>query len=784
MSVCGEEAASELGVSPFYVENIVDNFKFKSFDEYAKIFQDEAARNIFIQEAMGIRKTRIDIAEQGILKFIRASTENVFEQAKGIYQGSNALKAGSQESASVHMGVRSNRLDNDIINEAGTTGARMRTVISDPQANYQFAEELFSPGSSGSTEMATLARVIQQKQLLHANQINSHGGFVMIPKDRVGTLQYHNPSKIGGVTKKEYIDDVIKWQDGVAGNKLDRGGIAQLYDDFTHPLKGLSDAGLEAIPHHSGKDVIRTISQRSLEPIRFSDAKAWVKYHAKYGEGEAIRSAIWGLRAQTRAIGVVEKLGPNPLGYHKVLKKGLKDRLGDGFTPKHEAELDFIFDMLVDHQPTSVVPKMESIVNHVVNLNFLSKMGYSSLTALGDITQASLNLGFQGIPIFKTYLGMLKNIISQNSKDETIRVFRMIGGGADGVFTAGTGRFQLGDNKPGLLSNWASSYANMIGLSQLTTRMRTAHVKMASAHMADMATDHSWASLSSRYRKVLERYGIKEDDWAVIRSDGVTRIDEMPSVIENGKALNYIPDERYVLPDALLSKNPKNGKYRRLADRLNYFYHDEARFAVPEAGLQEKTWMYFGHYQGTAMGQAMRLFWEFRTPQVRMWSHLAPRVNEMGPGFLLHTLPFLGVGYGVLTIKDFFKGRGPRDPLSFDTFLDSLAQTGFAVFAFDALSAVHEKGFEDMDKSVLGTTYSTGKDFATISGSAMQGKRWGIDAYNWIKAQTPLMNIFYTDLLLSSTIHDSLKEMIDKGYVRRRNAWLSTKGQSQFSFVN
>ena len=245
MSVCGEEAASELGVSPFYVENIVDNFKFKSFDEYAKIFQDEAARNIFIQEAMGIRKTRIDIAEQGILKFIRASTENVFEQAKGIYQGSNALKAGSQESASVHMGVRSNRLDNDIINEAGTTGARMRTVISDPQANYQFAEELFSPGSSGSTEMATLARVIQQKQLLHANQINSHGGFVMIPKDRVGTLQYHNPSKIGGVTKKEYIDDVIKWQDGVAGNKLDRGGIAQLYDDFTHPLKGLSDAGLE-----------------------------------------------------------------------------------------------------------------------------------------------------------------------------------------------------------------------------------------------------------------------------------------------------------------------------------------------------------------------------------------------------------------------------------------------------------------------------------------------------------------------------------------------------------
>jgi hypothetical protein len=784
MSVCGESAASELGVSPYYVENIVDNFKFKSFADYARIFKEEHAQRIFLEAADGIRKTRVDIAEQGILTFIRGSTGNVFEQAKGIYQGSNALKAGSQESASVHMGVRMNRLDNDIINEAGTTGARMRTVISDPKSNYQFAQEMYVPGSSGSAEMATLAKVMQQKQLLHANQINSHGGFVMFPDNGVATLQYHNPSKIGAVTKKEYIDDVMGWQEGTTGNKLDRGGIAQLYDDFTHPLKGLSDAGLETIPHHSGKNVIKTISQRSLEPIKYVNADAWVKYHAKYGEGEAIRSAIWGLRAQARAVGLVEKLGPNPLGYHKVLKKGLKERLGDGFTPKHEEELDFIFDMLVDHKPTSVVPKIESIVNNILNLNFLSKMGFSSLTALGDISQASLNLGFQGIPIFKTYYEMLKNIIFQNSKDETIRVFRLMGGGADGVFTAGTGRFQLGDNQPGVLSNWASSYANMIGLSQLTTRMRTAHVKMASAHMADMATDHSWTSLSSRYRKVLERYGIKEDDWAVIRSDGVTRIDEMPSVIENGKALNYIPDERYVLPDALLSKNPKNGKYRRLADRLNYFYHDEARFAVPEAGLQEKTWMHFGHYQGTAMGQALRLFWEFRTPQVRMWSHLAPRINEMGPGFLLHTLPFLGVGYGVLSIKDFFKGRGPRDPLSFETFLDSLAQTGFAVFAFDALSAVHEKGFEDMDKSFLGTTYSTVKDWATVSGSAMKGERWGIDLYNLIKANTPFMNIFYTELLLTSTIHDSLKEMIDPGYIRRRNAWLSTKGQSQFSFVN
>ena len=133
----------------------------------------------------------------------------------------------------------------------------------------------------------------------------------------------------------------------------------------------------------------------------------------------------------------------------------------------------------------------KSIVNAIQNLNIITRLGFSPLTAMTDVGISSVHLNYQGVPILKSYHHMITETIKGESEEMMTDIFRMLHAGNDGVLSYGMGRFQLGDSQPGALSGMVDSFVHATGLVQLTNRMRTAYVKMTSMHQHWLVTSFS-----------------------------------------------------------------------------------------------------------------------------------------------------------------------------------------------------------------------------------------------------------------------------------------------------
>ncbi len=248
----------------------------------------------------------------------------------------------------------------------------------------------------------------------------------------------------------------------------------------------------------------------------------------------------------------------------------------------------------------------------------------------------------------------------------------------------------------------------------------------------------------------------------------------VPSVVQKRK-IELTPMEHYVLPDWLA--RTKGVENQKVARKLTNLFYNEARIGVPEAGLAEKSMMQLGHREGTPAGLALKLIFQFRTPVVRLATSMVPRAKAMGPGFLWHTLPWMGLGYAVLSAKDLLRGRTPRDPTDLQTLLESIAQTGFLAPASDAVSKIHAEGVGRIDEMILGTTYGEVKDLAKIIGAYWSGEDWGKKTLDSVISNTPGANIWYAQHLLNVTVIDGLNETISPGFRARQDAYFASRGQ-------
>ena len=771
-SVCTQVLIDEFGVTPSQAKTIVDEL-YAGADDLDIRFKFEESQRVLRE---GI---------QTELETVRVDGVATLEDALALYHGDNSLSFGSKNSDEVFINSQIEKMEARLLRDTGKlTRYQMHRLIDDPVFSEDFVKEVMNPGSTKTKGVAAnFAKSYLRQRMSIELRANSHGAAIIPLDDPISALQWHNSESM-------IIEGKNTWVNFVHGLQKQEGALTlkeleTVFEHFASPTRGMDDMFMEAPLMGSAKkntDLGKRLTNKSFAPIKFRDGDAWLRYNSRFGHKSGVHAAVNSLRYQARLTLLTERLGPSPQSTHKAIKAKLKKSMGDKWTDTTDKKLDWAFDHLASDLPINTVPRLTSIVNAIQNLNIITRLGFSPLTAMTDVGISSVHLHYQGVPILKSYHHMITETIKGESEEMMTDIFRMLHAGNDGVLSYGMGRFQLGDSQPGALSGMVDSFVHATGLVQLTNRMRTAYVKMTSMHMADMAS-HTYSALPARYKQFLAEYGIDADDWKIISKHGkVTIADHISQPVGGNRNIELIPNEHYVLPEQLLNtaKNSKDKGLKKIAEKLSILYHTEARIAVPEAGLRTKSFMMAGQYQGTAVGQALRLMWQFKTPTVHMMLTLFPRMRLMGPSALMHTLPLVGIGYATLTAKDFFRGRTPRDPLSSTTFLESLAQAGILGQAGDILAKNFSYANMNIDEMLLGTTYSNFKDFTKVWGAVLSGEKGGFEAYNFLKQNMPFGNVFYAEAGMNYFIHDRIREVLNPGYTEGMNQWLTSKGQSRF----
>mgnify|MGYP001171851173 FL=1 len=704
---------------------------------------------------------------------------------KAFLTGSTRKKEGFLYSIGTMQRAKLKTMHGKIFAETGLSSRALRRILQSRAFQRDLVKELYpfdgkmKTGNKIAFQMAKSIVDAKQRIIL---DLNRSGVAVRYRADHVAT-QWHDPYRMAKANKDQWIKDVrglIDWEKTKLKNvpkKVIAPGVVlpghkmtideylgKVFDGRTKASKQydtskfrMSEAVGEQFEH--GRELI------------FKDSDSWLQYNELYGHQSPIHAIFNDLEVQTNRSVLMDFMGPNPHETFQTMVDEIKTKLkseGKEMSAWEENGFRARFAHLTGEAFIIGKPGLAKFVNFISGLNILSKLGKAALSSLTDMATASMTLNHMGVHGFSAYTGMLKNLGRQIPEAERKYVYRMLGVGADSILGSAASRFTIYDALPGMMSDAVDKFFVRNGLNAWTDWSREAFSAMSSMHFSKNLRT-GWNNLDGNFKRVVEQYGINEKDWGRLQEIGSFKISDLVKNEPDLKGTNF-PDERFITPDWVLQNGTAADS--RLSDKLSLFFVNESRIGVPEIGVGDRAMMMRTFQRGTIPGAAAQGFMQFRTYQVAMWNNLAPRMYEMGiKSSTYHTLGAMGFGYASLSLKDLAAGKTRRPLDDPRTYFDMLRQSGVLGFMGDGLAAEYGTYYGKLDEEILGTHYSTYKDFATMFAGMMSDDVTAWEAWKALKSNTPYANLFYTEWAYNYFIDWQVREHLNPGSLQRLENW-------------
>lgn len=213
-----------------------------------------------------------------------------------------------------------------------------------------------------------------------------------------------------------------------------------------------------------------------------------------------------------------------------------------------------------------------------------------------------------------------------------------------------------------------------------------------------------------------------------------------------------------------------------IADRLQQFYADDLDSAVISPDARTLAFIRQGNRAGTPIGEALRLFWQFKSFGIAVMQRAFLReFHGYGPkigisqvkGLGLLMLGSLGFGYAAMTLKDLVKGKKPRPIDSPKTWTAAMAQGGGMGIYGDFLFGEASRMGGGFLETLGGPTVGKAADAKRLFDSAKSGEDVAAQALRFVVSNTPGNNLFYTRMAADYLFLYELQEAMNPGYLRR-----------------
>ncbi|WP_298161145.1 hypothetical protein [Brevundimonas sp.] len=552
-------------------------------------------------------------------------------------------------------------------------------------------------------------------------------------------------------------------------------------------LKGADDLGDFRPPPSKA----RSVSQSRV--LHYRDATARREYRLKFGASRSLYADVVGQLG--RAAGntaLMRTFGPSPrAAFEADLQRGLsaaRDRndttvgkaLGSSALARRFDEID----------GTANAPENLRLatVGRLIRVDqSLSKLGGMLLSAFSDAPIAVQTMGRVGVDFLEGYDAILKGV-ARLQGPEGREIADMLDVGARSAAAELSSRFAAGDGPIGW-SAWAMRFfykAN--GFEFWSDGVRRGAGQMLGVHFGREAVN-DFASLRPGTREQLERFGIDEGGWDILRKGVETAEDGRPYLTFD--ALDKATDAELNAWAGMTGKaaTPENAARARedLGLRYRTLISDTLDTALSEARARENSALKLGTKPGTTLGEAVRLFTQFWAfPLSFMGRHVGPAAAGgagKAPAFLLAHLILSTTIFGLVSMqaKQIVKGREMR-PLfddegrpRFDTFLAAGLQGGglgiYGDFLFGEYNRFGGSPIATLGGPAVGEAEKALKLFGHLRGALdpnLTGDERkeslgdaGADTLRFVTGNTPFVNLWWT------------RQALDMGLLWHMNEWLS-----------
>ncbi|MGA4743455.1 hypothetical protein ACPC5Q_09015 [Acinetobacter junii] len=662
-------------------------------------------------------------------------------------------------------------------------------VFTDKELVNKIVRERFGESTGDATAKSISDKMGEVFETMR-ERFNRSGGDIG-KLDDWGLPQAHSLEKIVKAGKQAWVDqaerliDTSKYvhEDGTYYSQQEiRELLEYSFDTLSTNGANKTEIGRQSFAGNS-KVTSRHSESRVLH---FKDAESWLEYQADFGGLPFVDLVEAHINGLSKDIALVENLGSNPKNAMRILMDAAdkKDR-EKGLISSNENKTIKRAQTMFDEFTGQNTPQSEVLANLGLayrSMNVASMLGGTTLASVTDQAMIAKTASIHNIAYRKTFGELLTQLNPKNKEDRelahslglaTEEMLGSIARWSDDGLTSVHGKSQT---LARVSSGVASQVMRISGLNALTAASKVGFTKMLMEKYGRLSRTKSWQDLGEIDRELLEKTGLSERAWEVMRlADPV--IDRKGNQLMSARSIYEIPDDKLTA-----FGDPKQVK-DEIATQFQAHLLDEQGMAVVEAGLRERTFMSAGQRKGTVTGEIFKSMLQFKSFPAAFLMRHGSRALSMEKGtskaaygasiFAMTTL----LGALVVQLKELANGNDPQtmwdseDPQKTMNFLTRSAVQGggLSILGDILVAGTDTSGRSTSDflvgpfgsdaKAVLGLTvgnltqYYEGKDTNAPN-----------EAFKLVKNKIPAQNLWYTKAATNRLVFDELQDIVTPGY--------------------
>lgn len=520
--------------------------------------------------------------------------------------------------------------------------------------------------------------------------------------------------------------------------------------------------------------------------LHFKDAESWMEYQAEFGGMPFVDLVEAHINGLSKDIAMVENLGSSPKNAMRILmdaaeQKDWQKGIDANDTGKSRKRAQTMFDEFSGQN----TPQSEVLANLGLayrSMNVASMLGGTTISSVTDQAMIAKTASIHGIAYRKTFGELISQLNPKNKEDRelahslglaTEEMLGSIARWSDDGLTSVHGKSQ---KLARISSGIASQVMRVSGLNALTAASKVGFTKMLMHKYGTLTRDKAWADLDAMDRELMEKTGLNERAWEVMRlADPV--VDRKGNQLMSARSIYEIPDDK-------LKPFGDQQKVRdEVATQFQAHLLDEQGMAVVEAGLRERTWMSAGQKKGTGMGELVKSMLQFKSFPAAFLMRHGSRAMSMEKGtskaaygasiFAMTTL----LGALAVQLKELANGNDPStmwdsdDPQKTMNFWTrSAVQGGGLSILGDILVAGTDTSGRSTSDFMVGPL---GSDVKAVLGLTVGNLTQYYDdkdtnasneAFRLLKNKIPAQNLWYTKAATNRMVFDEMQDMIAPGY--------------------
>lgn len=448
-------------------------------------------------------------------------------------------------------------------------------------------------------------------------RFNQAGGDIKLRQDW-GLPQTHSMTKVGKVTRGQWIDDIMPLLDREKlfhpehNRTVNDEELSLILSEIYEQIR--TNGWIDIEPGRVGK---RSLANAHLDHrfLVFKDAESWGFYQNRYGSGDMYSNMTHHLDRMASEIARLEVLGPNPDAMVRYMIDVVKKDAALRGDAAPNLRIKFFEDSYNVANNRINIPESAlwaNLFSGTRNVLTSAQLGGAFLSAVSDLSFQKITRRLNGLPARNILTGYFKYM---NPADAEGRQFATrLGLIAESATTEALAQQRyLGEVMgPEITRLFADTVMKASLLSPWTQAGKWAFGAEYMSFLGDAVKKGlKFNQLPDAMVKNMKTYGITADDWAKISKTELLEKDGVPFV--------------------WTVRMMENADTRETAVKLQGLILSETEKAVPSVNYSSRALLTQGQTPGSLIGELARSIAMYKAfPITVLNTHLLPAIRQMG----------------------------------------------------------------------------------------------------------------------------------------------------------